>query len=218
MIGLATIGQAPRDDVVPYMFSNAAQGRLLQAGALDALNREDVSGLKPGTHEHPLVTLLGNGEEVSIAKERVSPLLQEAVDRLEIADVQIICVLCTGEFDLSSSHARLIYPDRVLTGLLEAMLPSGTVGVLVPHPGQVQSASTKWGSAGRNVIVESFSPYDPCAVPEIPLNVLKAARVDAVVLDCMGYSNDLAAVAQKVTGVPVLQANRLVGAILETLL
>ncbi len=47
-IGAITIGQAPRDDVVPEMEKRLGPPvRVLQAGALDGLSRADITAFAP---------------------------------------------------------------------------------------------------------------------------------------------------------------------------
>ena len=217
MIGLATIGQAPRTDVLPAMFPAKHASQLLQSGALDDMTNEQVSKLRPGNGDHPLVTRLASGEEVVIAKHLVAPLLEQAVRRLEAAGATIVCVLCTGEFDIQPGPARLVYPDRLLAGIIDSVLPAGCLGVLIPHQGQETSMRNKWQRHGREVAIQTASPYSGQAELGAAVQRLVAAGSDMLVLDCMGYGLDTLQGVREITSLPVVLANRMVGAVLETM-
>lgn len=216
MLGLATIGQSPRDDVVPSMFGTPSP-TMPQAGALDGLTPSQVAELAPGPDEHPLVTRLRDGSEVVIAKERVTPLLEAAIARLEDQGANIVCVLCTGEFVDISSVARIVYPDRVLAGVIDAVLPSGTIGAIVPHEGQRQSMIAKWSGRARAVEIATVSPYSGGATFGDAAAALERAGAELIVMDCMGYSLEMQSKAQTAVTVPVILANRVVGAVLSAL-
>ena len=217
MIGLATIGQAPRDDVLPAMFSPLVAPSVRQAGALDTLSREEIGALAPQENEHPLVTRLSSGEEVVIAKERVLPHLLAAIRRLEADGVRLICILCTGEFDFPEEHARLIYPERLVRSVVDNILPSGRLGVVIPHAGQNASMQQKWRAEARELVIEVVSPYQGESDYESAFERLADAGADVVVLDCMGYGLDLQRVAAHLVGGPVILSNRLVGAVIESI-
>lgn len=216
MIGLATIGQAPRDDVAPVMFSAETLPFVRQAGALDGLSPQDIAALQPSEAEHPLVTRLLSGEEVVIAKERVTPYLLQAVQGLEAAGAGLICVLCTGSFDLPGCSSRLVYPDRLIQGVVDGMLPSGRLGVVIPHAGQLASMQRKWGRSGRKVEIAVLSPYESRGGACV-FDGLGDREVDLIVLDCMGYGRDVQDRAERVSRVPVILSNRLVGAVIESM-
>lgn len=218
MIGLATIGQAPRTDVLPAMFPAIHASRLLQTGALDNMTNQQVSKLRPGCGDHPLVTRLRTGEEVVIAKHLVTPLLQRAVRRLEAEGATLVCVLCTGEFDLTSGHARIVYPDRLLAGVIDSVLPAGCLGVLIPHAGQAATMRNKWQRSDREVAIQTSSPYSGQVEIFPAVHNLVAAGSDMIVLDCMGYGLDTLKAAREVTDLPLILANHMVGAVLETML
>ncbi len=218
MLGLATIGQSPRNDVVQSMFEPLAEPVLLQAGALDALSATEIAALSPQSGEHPLVTRLVDGTEVVIAKERVTPLMRGAIQKLEAEGATIICVLCTGEFSGLTSRRRIVYPDRVLAGVVDAILPAGTLGVVMPHAGQRDTMLHKWSRPDRAVELSVVSPYDGSGSFESAATALLAAGAELIVLDCMGYTRAMQAEAQAAAPIPVVVANAMVGAVLASML
>ena len=217
MIGLATIGQSPRPDVVRSMFDTDSTSFVLQAGALDGLDAATVAGLTPSPHEHPLVSRLTTGEEVVIAKERVLPLLESAIQRLDTEGSTLICILCTGEFELEPRSTRLVYPDRLIAGVVDALLPAGHLGVVIPHQGQTKTMINKWKRPQRNVSIEVLSPYTSSTSPSTVVKRLHDRGCEMLVLDCMGYTCEVQEIARSVCGVPVVLANGLVGSVLMSI-
>lgn len=218
MLGLVTIGQSPREDIIQSMFGHSSHPDLVQAGALDTLGVAEISVLAPRDGDHLLVTRLADGAEVVIAKERVTALMNDAIQRLERSGATIICVLCTGEFTGLVSERRIVYPDRVLAGVVDAVLPEGTLGLVIPHVGQRDSMARKWARSRRSVELSVVSPYDESGSFERAAVDLVSAGSDMIVLDCMGYSVDMQTQAQSAVSVPVMVANGVVGAVLTSVL
>ena len=62
IIGMATIGQTPRIDVVPAMERILGpEVKTIQAGALDGLTSHEISALAPAPGEQPIITRLRDG-------------------------------------------------------------------------------------------------------------------------------------------------------------
>lgn len=218
MLGLVTIGQSPRNDVVQSMFGRFNHPDLIQAGALDFLSTPEIIALAPRDGELPLVTRLGDGAEVVVSKERITALINDAIQRLERSGAVMICVLCTGEFKGLASERRIVYPDRVLSGVVDALLPGGALGIVIPHAGQRDSMARKWVRPRRSVEMSVVSPYDESGSFEHAAVDLVSSGSDIIVLDCMGYSTTMQAQAQAAVSMPVLLANGVVGAVLASML
>lgn len=218
MLGLATIGQAPREDIVGSMLGCPDSGTVIQAGALDHLERSAIEGLAPRRDEHPLVTRLTDGKEVVISKERVTPLLNDAVRRLEGAGAALICVLCTGQFQGLVSTQLIVYPDAVLAGVVDAVLPKGALGVVIPHAGQWETMIGKWKRGNRTVDLQVVSPYDGSRSFDEAGERLVSAGADLIVMDCMGYTNEMQSKVRSAVDVPVLLANGVVGGVLASMI
>ena len=216
MLGLVTIGQAPRDDVTASMFGDA-RPMLIEAGALDGLDNETIESLRPTRGDHVLVTRLVDGREAVVGKERLLPYVQSAIDRVVDLGASIVCVLCTGAFPELRCPTLLIFPDRILSGVCDAFLTSGTLGVLMPHPDQHESMVAKWSTDGRTVVTASVSPYAGARAVGESMRQLVAAGAHAIVMDCMGFDRQMLADARRSVSTPVILANGLVGAILSEL-
>ena len=95
-LGLITIGQSPRQDIVQDMLPILGSSQeLLQRGALDNLTATQLQNLAPNLGEQVLVSSLQDGTSVVMAETKVVNLLQDCIQELEQKGAQCILLLCT---------------------------------------------------------------------------------------------------------------------------
>jgi len=210
-IGFVTIGQSPRDDVVPGMLPYLGPVQVLEAGALDGLGPEEVAALAPRGPEQVLVTRLRDGSPVTVDKELIFPRLQECVARLDAAGAAVIVLLCTGSFPKVAARALVLEPDRiVLHTVLAVARRANCVGVMVPAEDQINAMRARWRAAGVDPVVAAGSPYGPPQARLEAARQLAAAGAELVVLDCMGYTQAMKEEIAAVVRCPVLVAHEAV--------
>ena len=217
VLGLVTIGQSPRDDIMSQMLSLLPVGLdIRQVGALDGLTREQIAELAPGPQDYVLHTRLRDGSAVSVGRERIESLLQSCLKQLQDEGANPIVLLCTGEFPDLRSDALLIEPDRLLVSVVGGLRPR-RAGVLVPLPSQIEAAAEKWRVLEAEVVFAAASPYGE--QPELirAAEELEGHALDLVVMDCMGYTLAHRRVVTQATGKPVILASRLVARIVGEL-
>ena len=209
-LGLVTIGQTPRSDVVPEMAEVLGPGvEIVERGALDGLDIPAITALAPGPGDEVLVTRLRGGSPVFVAHRHVVPRLQACLADLDRAGVALSAVLCTGTFPGLASAAPLLTPDRLLLGVLRSLSWSGRLGVLTPSAAHVPQTMTRWRGYGFDPVVGILSPYeeaDPAALG-LAVEALAGGEAGIVVLDCMGYRRKVKEEIRAHLGVPVLHAN-----------
>ncbi|MCS7366616.1 MAG: AroM family protein [archaeon YNP-WB-062] len=188
-VGLVTIGQSPRVDVTGDLLKLLPSGvEVSEAGALDELKPEDIEKLKPMSGETVYVTRLRSGVEVKISRERVIPLVGECISKIE-GSVDVIGILCSGEFPEYPSSKPIIYPERVLKGLASSIVYGGRVGILIPAVEQVDYARVKWGGLFRDLHVYPISPYTSSLSDFKGLGGrLRGDGVKLAIMDCIGYT------------------------------
>ena len=72
MLGIITVGQAPRDDIADLFARHAPPGtKVVLRGALDGLSDLEVDALKPDSGADTLYTRLRGGRDVKISKKAV---------------------------------------------------------------------------------------------------------------------------------------------------
>jgi len=220
-IGLITVGRSPREDILRVMQDHLPQEvEVLQRGALDGLDRSAVAELRPEGGQSVLVTRMRDGAEVQVARQKVLSLMQGGIDALLEEGVELVVLLCTGEFPELQAGSRVLHPGEILRALVTALARGARLGVIVPLARQVSWASERW--AGCDVVVTSASPY---AEPGLragewrwAAGKLGAAGVDLAYLDCMGMDQEMKRIVRQETGVPVVLASAVVARLVDELL
>lgn len=189
-IGAITIGQSPRLDVVQDLLPlMGEQVELIQAGALDKLTREEIRAFAPEPEDYALISRLRDGSSVMFAERYILPQLQQCIDDLEEQGAELILFLCTGDFpSVFHSKVPLIFPYKVLNGLVPALASRGKIAVVVPTPQQVDQSEKKWKQYVKESIVIPASPYGNQKDLDVVARTVSKMDVDLVVMDCIGYN------------------------------
>jgi len=219
-LGLVTIGQSPRDDVMPQMTPVLPSNLdLRQLGALDGLTYREILGLAPGPDDYVLHTRLRDGTSVTIGREGVVSLVQACIDELEEEGANPILLLCTGEFPELRSQGLLIEPDRLMVNVVRG-LGVRRLGVMVPLTSQIGELTEKWGDVDVAVTFAAASPYADEDEVTRAAGELRGRELDLVVMDCIGYTAAHKRTVSQATGRPVILSSsvvaRIVGELLES--
>jgi protein AroM len=214
-IGVVTIGQSPRDDIIPEIREVLGpEVEIVERGALDGLSLKEVNEFYQGEAGQTLITRMKDGTEVKITKKHIVTRLKNCILELEGKGVEISILLCTEDFPEIESQKILLRPDRVLQSMVKAILKKGKLGVIIPSLDQIQATKKKWDSTGFSVVVGAISPYTGTekAIIEIA-NKFKNLKVDLIILDCIGFNRMTKAVFRDVTKKPVLLPRTIIGRI-----
>ncbi|MED3552757.1 AroM family protein [Cytobacillus praedii] len=209
-LGMITIGQAPRTDVAPII-EKYLDGRaeLVQVGVLDGMSKEYIEeNLYPEKDDYVLTSRLVTNESVVMSREKIKPILQEKITYLEQQGIEQILLLCTGVFPgLTTSSSYLIEPDHVIPPTVKAMVGDRRFGVIVPLSEQKESLYPKFSPFGLEPLFAVASPYhhDQAGYEEAAENLKN--KVDIILLDCMGYTEEAREMISKATGLPVILSN-----------
>ncbi|WP_092592263.1 AroM family protein [Acidaminobacter hydrogenoformans] len=218
-MGAITIGQSPRTDVVPEMLPHLGPDvEVIQAGALDGLEYEEILEMKPQEGDYVLVSTLRDGRSVKFAEKQILPRLQTCIDKLEQEGADIIVFICTGTFpDVFHSTRPLIYPQKLLHSVVPLLTKTGKIGVVIPDADQIDQTIEKWRGSGLEAIPTPFSPYEERDLTLSGLENLKTNDVDLIVMDCIGYTTSMKEQIVRETEKPVILARTLVARILGEL-
>ncbi|MGB9813612.1 MAG: AroM family protein [Thermovenabulum sp.] len=218
-MGIVTIGQAPRTDLVPEIKTILGENiEIIEKGALDGLTLKEVEALYPAKDDEVLVTRMADGTEVKVAERLVFPLLKKQIHNLEQEGIKVIFLACTGEFPQFESESLVIRPQRVLHHVVSSIAKDLTLGVIVPDERQINSAKERWASAAAKVVVESGSPYGKIEKIENAARNLASSFVDIVVMDCMGYTLSMKNIVMSIVDKPVILARSIVAKVVSELL
>jgi len=213
---MVTIGQSPRNDVTSDIKDIlGSKIEIIECGALDELTLEDVKKLEPKKGEYVLVTRLRDGTQVKVSRNKIIQRIRECIRKIENY-VDIIVLLCTGEFPEINSKKPLIKPSTLLYNVVLGLLPKGRLGILIPSPDQIKEVEDKWKKSKLKLIVKTLSPYMSENVKNVA-NEFRKENVDMIVLDCIGYGKEIARIIKEATNKPVLLPRTLLARIIREL-
>jgi protein AroM len=209
-LGMITIGQAPRPDIAPII-EKYLDGRaeLIQVGVLDGMTKEYIEqNLHPKKDDYVLTSTLVTNESVIMSREKIKPILQEKINYLEDIGITQILLLCTGVFPgLTTRSSYLIEPDHIITPTVKALVGNRRFGVIVPLEEQKELLYPKYLSFGLKPSFSVASPYkNDIKSYKRAANELRD-KVDIILLDCMGYTEQARDIVANATGLPVVLSN-----------
>lgn len=209
---ILTIGQSPRADMIPVISKYLPENlKLIEKGILDELSTEEIKALAPVDSKKTLVSRLRDGSSVTLGEQFVITALQRLIDECQTEAIDTILLACTGRFKPFDSGIPIVYPDYLLSHVIKGLFKEGELGIVVPLLEQAQSIKEKWNDTGFSCIIYASTPYD--FQYESFINAAKQMDnlpVKAVMLDCMGYTDEMKKIMVEYTSKPVLVARNIV--------
>ena len=216
-IGMLTIGQSPRDDLIPGLMEILGdEYTIVEAGALDDLTYEDVQKIDLTPEHYILVSRMRDGREIKITKKYVVPRMQKQLDKIEEQGVRLTVVMCTGKFPQFQSKGLVVTPSEILKGVIEGSLKEGKLAVVYPTEEQIPYAERDFGREKVELYADSVSPYEPEDVESL-IKRLGEEAPDLVFLNCFGFPTELKHKIVEATGKPTVHSSSLVARVLKEL-
>lgn len=215
-VGFVTIGQSPRVDIVGEIRPLLGAGvEVVECGALDGLGRDEVDRLAPGPGDYVLVTRLRDGSPVRLSRDKIVDRMQRCIDRLE-EEVELIGLLCTGDFPELRSKKPMIEPSRLVMSVVSSISGVRRLGIVVHDRDQVGLELARWGKIVSDLVVVPLSAYT--GTEDDFRRVARDLRgVDLVVLDSLGYNMRMRDIVREVTGKPVLLPRTVMASLIREL-
>ena len=218
-IGVITIGQSPRPDVLGEIARILGKDyKVIEKGALDDYSTEELRKLKLKPEEQLLVTRLRDGQEIKVSHEFIISKIQGCVDYLENNEVEVILLLCTGKFPEFNSKHLIIQPSEIVRGTVTASLRKGRLAVILPAREQIPKMALDTYGKEVKVYYDSASPYGSIDQIKEMAKRVSNQNVDLVFLNCMGFTKEMKSIVRDITNKPVIQSSSLVGRVLQELL
>ncbi len=219
-IGAITIGQAPRVDVtkdILRIFDGKIE--LVQRGGLDGLTAAEIEAFKPRDDDYVLVSRLNDGSSVTFAERYILPRLQKAIDELEAEGVKLIMFFCTGDFPktLRSETVPLVFPIHILNRVVPLLTRRSSIITVTPSPLQIEQNTKKWKNYVKEVESIAASPYENWDNLERAARRTKDMAGDLIVLDCIGFTQEMKEMFARESGKPVILPRTLLARVVSEL-
>jgi protein AroM len=204
-----TIGQAPRDDVVPEMLSlsGVAPGEVEhhQAGALDGATPEEIAANRPAAREGTLYTRLANGDHVVVGSGFVARRLEPLLHRLDSAGYDLIALITTGVFQTFALRTPFVHGQQVVDAWIAALVMGDCeLGLVYPQPRQHRAFAhgTLIQNARAVVATGDAERLDQAAA--------HMAGAELILMHSVGYTEAMARQMATLTRKPVVTARRII--------
>jgi len=222
-IGMATIGQSPRDDVVPAMRAFLPDGvEIVERGALDGLSYEKTRPYWAEAGEVGIVTKLRDGSSVLLSHARILPAMQAAVDGLVAVDgASLVVILCGANWSDLRSERLIVNPGTLFPAVIGSLAAGRRLGIIKPDAGQIEKERARYAALGIDATVTAASPYtgpDRLHLAREAAEQLRAANCDLVWMTCVGMDAAMRDVVAEITDVPVILAHALLASVVTELL
>ena len=215
IVGMATIGQTPRIDVVPAIERILGpEVTTIEAGALDGLDAAEIAALAPATGEQPIVTRLRDGSSTRLSHRAIIPRMQRCVDDLTAQGAEFVVMLCGADWSEVRSDKLIVNPGKLFPNIVSALAAGRRLGIIKPDDGQVEGETRRYAGLGIDARVTSASPYAGDARIDLARRAaeqLRAQRVDLVWMTCVGMDERMRETVQEVVRRPVILAQALLG-------
>jgi len=221
-IAMITVGQSPRDDLVPHMaavFSRKVD--IWQAGVLDGLSGEAIADLWPDSGEVGIVARLRDGSNTLLSHGKILPRVQELVDRAVANGASPIVILCGADWSALRSPTLIINPGKVFPAIISALASGWKLGVIKPATGQIEQAQQQFAARGILAVVTAASPYtgeQRLRDVRTSAKQLLEAHVDLVWMTCVGMDEAMRDIVREVTGKPVILARTILARVIDEFL
>jgi len=118
-IAMITVGQSPRDDLVPHMeavFSRKVE--IWQGGVLDGLGGEAIADLWPDPGEVGIVARLRDGSNTMLSHRKILSRVQALVDEAVARGASLIVILCGADWSALRSSTLIVNPGRIFPAIV----------------------------------------------------------------------------------------------------
>lgn len=222
-IGMATIGHAPRLDVVPAMRGYLPEYvEIVERGALDGLERAHTAPYWADPGQPGIVTALRDGSSVLLSHARILPEMQRTVDALVEQDgADLIVVLCGADWSALRSEKLIVNPGTLFPAIIASLAAGKRLGIVKPDPSQVEKERARYAALGIDAVVTAASPYSGPArldLARAAAETLRAAGCDLIWMTCVGMDAEMRGIVADVTGVPVILAHELLARVVTSLI
>lgn len=195
-----TIGEAPRDDVIPELVDII--GKNFEYHQIGLIDNIDPSIYAPTGPDDLLVSRKNDGTIAYISHKWICQKLSQ----MQFDESTVL--LCTAKFD----DDRLILPYKIIDSFFQALPKVQHATVVVPEKDQCEDAIKRWSKIAQKLNCIAFSPYIKTSQD------FDLADQQIIYLDCIGYTLEHEKLFRKYTKGIVLSARKILGNYLRTLL
>ncbi|PIE32894.1 hypothetical protein CSA56_13945 [candidate division KSB3 bacterium] len=219
-IGMISIGQSPRPDIIS-IFEECwdHQAELIEIGALDNVSHDNVKGMAPNEGDDVLVVKMTDGQQHIVGRRYLLPRIQAAANIVASQDITAAILLCTGDFRSFRCPVPFIIPQKIVDNTVASLANAGQmVGVMIPTGVQQKQMRRNLACNGIVPVFASASPHSKEDDIAHAAQQFTHYDLNFIVMHCFGYTREMRETVREITGKPVLLSNMLVAKVTGELL
>ena len=220
-LAFATIGEAPRDDLVPYLREQLDPSiEITEDGVLNHLGEDDRLALDAQDDSLHMVTRARDGSAYRLSYQRTLPHMQRVVDGLTEKGADLVVILCGADWSPVTASVPVVNPGRLFPNLIQALGQNLRLGVIKPDAKQIPYTERQFEELGIDVMVTAASPYVPerLDLARDAATYLAEEGVDMVWMTCVGMPESMRSAVQDVLPKPIILARSILARVIGEML
>lgn len=220
-LAFATIGEAPRDDVVPYLREQlGADIEIIEDGILNHLQEQERLQLDTKDDSLHMVTRARDGSAYRLNYQRAIPHMQRVVDGLVEQGADLVVILCGADWSPVTGRVPVVNPGKLFPNLMQALGQNLRLGVIKPDEKQIPHAQQHFEDLGVDAVVTAASPYRPerLDLARQAAQYLTEQDVDMIWMTCIGMPESMRTTVQEILPKPTLLARSVIARAIGELL
>jgi protein AroM len=211
-IAFATIGQAPRPDIVPEILAMLDQHCTHdEFGALDGLDQADLCPHLARADDETLYTRLAGGRHVALRADFVEERLNDLLERVDRRGYDLIVLITTGIFRPLTLRTPFVNGQRALEAWISTLvLGNCQIGVIYPLARQARSAPL-YGTLIQN----ARSAAAATGTRNLEVAAKRLAMTDLILMLSVGHTEEMARRVSLIAQKPVVTTRRIIGGLMR---
>jgi protein AroM len=207
-VAFVTIGQAPRNDVVPELLSlpiaEPCEIASAQFGALDGLTKAEIPA--PVPRESRLYTRLATGRHVVVGAGFVIKRLEPLLHRLDNDGYDLIVLISTAIFQSFRLRTPFVHGQQAVDAWIAALLMRGDCELGLIYPLAQQHRPFAHGTLIQNARAVAATGE----AERLDDAAAQLAHAALILMHSVGYTEAMAQHVASLTRKPVVTARRII--------
>lgn len=207
-IAVVTMGQAPRPDVLGELRTILGDLSYTEFGVLDEVSQEQIARMVPRPGEPRFFTRLRDGSHVILEADAIATRIGALVERIDGQDFDLLILAMTGIRNRLATRTPLIHGQFAVEAWVAALTTGNSrIGTIFPLAGQ----GTLLSELGYGTVLQSsHATIGGSHATHLDDAIGRVAGADLIIMNSVGYTEEMAEQVARESGKPVVTACRIV--------
>lgn len=207
-IAVVTMGQAPRPDVLGELRTILGDLSYTEFGVLDEVSQDQIARMVPRPGEPRFFTRLRDGSHVILEADAIATRIGALVERIDGQDFDLLILAMTGIRNRLATRTPLIHGQFAVEAWVAALTTGNSrIGTIFPLAGQ----GTLLSELGYGTVLQSsHATIGGSHATHLDDAIGRVAGADLIIMNSVGYTEEMAEQVARESGKPVVTACRIV--------